>query len=196
LLILDEIPIALGRTGRFFAFEHYGIVPDIVVLGKGLGGGVMPMAAVIARAGLDIGGQIALGHYTHEKSPLGCAAALATLDVIADENLVARSRDLGAATLEKLSALQARHPLVGEARGLGLLLGLELVTDAATMAPDRAAADRVMYHALSRGLSFKVGQGNVLTLTPPLNIPVADLDRALAIIDDSLAAAARDAATP
>ncbi len=196
LLILDEIPIALGRTGRFFAFEHYGIIPDIVVLGKGLGGGVLPMAAVLARADLDVGGHIALGHYTHGKSPLGCAAALATLDVIADEGLVARSAALGEKSLAKLREIAARHPLVGEVRGLGLLLGMELVTDRTTMAPDRAAADRVMYHALSRGLSFKVGQGNVLTLTPPLNIPEAELDRAFAILDESLAAATRDAATP
>ena len=82
LLILDEVPICLGRTGRMFAFEHYGIVPDMVVLGKGLGGAVFPMAALVARRDLDLAGDRALGHYTHEKSSVGCAAALATLDVI------------------------------------------------------------------------------------------------------------------
>jgi 4-aminobutyrate aminotransferase len=86
LLILDEIPVCLGRTGTLFAFEPYGIVPDMVVLGKGLGGGVFPMAALLARAGLDVGAERALGHYTHEKSPVGCAAALAALDVIEDES--------------------------------------------------------------------------------------------------------------
>ena len=97
LLILDEVPICLGRTGRMFAFEHYGIVPDMVVLGKGLGGAVYPMAALIARADLDIAADRALGHYTHEKSSVGCAAALATLEVIDNERLVERSRALGAA---------------------------------------------------------------------------------------------------
>ena len=82
LLILDEVPICLGRTGTMFAFEHYGIVPDMVVLGKGLGGAVFPMAALIARRDLDVAADRALGHYTHEKSSVGCAAALATLDVI------------------------------------------------------------------------------------------------------------------
>ena len=82
LLILDEMPICLGRTGRMFAFEHYGIVPDMVVLGKGLGGAVFPMAALIARRDLDVAADRALGHYTHEKSSVGCAAALATLEVI------------------------------------------------------------------------------------------------------------------
>ena len=95
LLILDEVPICLGRTGTMFAFEHYGIVPDMVVLGKGLGGAVFPMAALIARRDLDIAADRALGHYTHEKSSVGCAAALATLEVIEQEQLLAKSRALG-----------------------------------------------------------------------------------------------------
>ena len=90
LLILDEVPIALGRTGTMFAFEPYDIVPDIVVLGKGLGGAVFPMAAVIARRNLDVAPLTALGHYTHEKSSVGCAAALATLDVVEEERLCER----------------------------------------------------------------------------------------------------------
>jgi 4-aminobutyrate aminotransferase len=91
--------------------------------------------------------------------------------------------------------LAARHPLIGDVRGLGLLLGLELVTDRATMAPARAAAEDVLYRALARGLSFKIGQGNVLTLTPPLTISEAELDRALDILDASLTAAANETAT-
>ena len=96
LLIFDEIPSCLGRTGTMFACEQVGCVPDMLVLGKGLGGGVFPMAAVIARDDLDVAADRALGHYTHEKSPVGCAAALATLDVIRDEGLLERSRELGA----------------------------------------------------------------------------------------------------
>ncbi len=96
LLILDEIPICLGRTGRMFAFEHYGIVPDMVVFGKGLGGAVFPMAALIARRDLDVAADRALGHYTHEKSPVGCAAALATLEVIENERLLEKSQKDGA----------------------------------------------------------------------------------------------------
>jgi len=166
------------------------------VLGKGLGGGVMPMAAVITRTGLNIAPHTSLGHYTHEKSSVGCAAALATLDVIRDEALVARSAELGARALLRMSELAARHPFVGDVRGLGLLLGLELVTDRATMAPARAAAEDVLYHALSRGLSFKIGQGNVLTLTPPLTITEAELDRAFSILDESLALAATQPSAP
>jgi 4-aminobutyrate aminotransferase len=184
LLILDEVPICLGRTGTMFAFERYGIVPDMVVLGKGLGGAVFPMAALVARSDLDVGGDRALGHYTHEKSSVGCAAALATLDVIVEERLVERSRRLGARALDRLRALQARQPLVADVRGVGLLLGVELRR--ADGSPARREAERVMYGCLARGLSFKVGQGNVLTLSPPLVIADADLDRALDILDAAI----------
>jgi 4-aminobutyrate aminotransferase len=185
LLILDEVPIGLGRTGTMFAFERYGIVPDMVVLGKGLGGAVFPMAALIARRNLDIAGDRALGHYTHEKSSVGCAAALATLDVIEDENLLERTRALGAHALDRMRALAKRHPIVGDVRGVGLLLGIELNrTDGS---PARHEAERVMYGCLARGLSFKVGQGNVITLSPPLVIAEADLDRAFDILDEVLA---------
>ncbi len=189
LLILDEIPIGLGRSGRFFAFEHYGIVPDMVVLGKGLGGAVFPLAALIARTDLDIGGQIALGHYTHEKSPVGCAAGLATLDVIRDERLVERAATLGAQALDRLRALKPRHPAIADVRGLGLLLAVEL-RDPATGVPAAHLAERTMYECLARGLSFKVGQGNVLTLGPPLIITAEEIGRAVDIIDQALAAAA------
>jgi 4-aminobutyrate aminotransferase len=185
LLILDEVPIGLGRTGMMFAFERYGIVPDMVVLGKGLGGAVFPMAALIARRNLDIAGDRALGHYTHEKSSVGCAAALATLDVIEDENLLERTRALGAHALDRMRALAKRHPIVGDVRGVGLLLGIELNrTDGS---PARHEAERVMYGCLARGLSFKIGQGNVITLSPPLVIAEADLDRAFDILDEVLA---------
>ncbi len=188
LLILDEIPICLGRTGRMFAFEHYGIVPDMVVLGKGLGGAAFPMAALIARRDLDVAADRALGHYTHEKSPVGCAAALATIDVIEREALCARAQSLGAASLERMCALKAKHPIVAAVRGIGLLLGIELARDGI---PARREAERVMYECLERGLSFKVGQGNVLTLSPPLVIARADLDRAFDILDAALAAVGR-----
>jgi 4-aminobutyrate aminotransferase len=186
MLILDEVPIALGRTGRMFAFEHYDVVPDMVVLGKGLGGAVFPLAALVARRDLDVAGDRALGHYTHEKSSVGCAAALATLEVIEREQLCERARQLGARALARMHALRAAHPLVAGVRGLGLLLAIELSHADGT--PARDAAERTMYECLARGLSFKVGQGNVLTLSPPLVIGEADLDRAFDILDAALAA--------
>jgi (R)-1-hydroxy-2-aminoethylphosphonate ammonia-lyase len=180
LLILDEIPVCLGRTGTMFAFERYGIVPDMVVLGKGLGGGVFPMAALIAREGLDIAGSRALGHYTHEKSPVGCAAALATLEVIESEGLLAAATRLGERALIRLRAMKTRLPAIADVRGIGLLLGIELA--------DPDTADAVLYRSLAQGLSFKVGQGNVLVLAPPLVIRDDELDRALDIIESAIAA--------
>ena len=109
----------LGRTGTMFAFERYGIVPDMVVLGKGLGGGVFPMAALLVREGLDVAGDRALGHYTHEKSSLGCAAALATIEVIESEGLLERATRLGARALKRLREMQARLPAIVEVRGVG-----------------------------------------------------------------------------
>ena len=185
LLILDEIPIGLGRSGAFYAFEYYGIVPDMVVLGKGLGGAVFPLAALIARSDLDVAGDIALGHYTHEKSSVGCAAALATLDVIDSERLLRHASDLGAWALVRLGQLQVGHPLVSGVRGLGLLLAVEL-RDPGTGAPANIEAERVMYECLARGLSFKVGQGNVLTLGPPLIITRDELGRAIDILHEAL----------
>jgi 4-aminobutyrate aminotransferase len=185
LLILDEIPICLGRTGRMFAFEHYGIVPDMVVLGKGLGGAVFPMAALIARSDLDVAADRALGHYTHEKSSVGAAAAIATLEVIEREDLLTRSQQLGVHALERMHELKRRHSLVADVRGIGLLLGIELARNGE---PAPREAERVMYHCLAHGLSFKIGQGNVLTLSPPLIIAPDDLDRAFDILDAALSA--------
>jgi 4-aminobutyrate aminotransferase len=186
LLIFDEIPQCLGRTGRMFVCEHWGVVPDVLVLGKGLGGGIWPMAAIVARPELDVMADRALGHYTHEKNPVACAAALAAVQYIETEGLVDRARELGGQALGRMNEMAQRHRLIGDVRGLGLLMGLELVRDRETRERATDEAERVMYLALTRGLSFKVSAGNVLTLTPPLTITAAELDRALDIVDQCL----------
>src|SRR5262245_49300166 len=183
LLILDEIPIGLGRTGKMFACEHYDIVPDMLVLGKGLGGGIFPLAALIAREGLNIAANQALGHYTHEKNPVACAAGLATLQVIEDEALVDRSRRLGDQALQQLRQMAKRHPLIGDVRGLGLLMGIELLRDKNPLTRASTEAEQVMYGALRRGLNFKITLSNILTLTPALTITQAELDQAIDILD-------------
>jgi 4-aminobutyrate aminotransferase len=186
LLVFDEVPSCLGRTGTMFACEQVGAVPDMLVLGKGLGGGIMPMAALIARSGLDVAADRALGHYTHEKSPVGCAAALATLAVIEEEDLLGAAHRLGRHARERLDVMAARHGAIAEVRGLGLYLGVEIGRRGDARA--EAAAERVMYACLERGLSFKLGGGNVVTLCPPLTIRQPDLDRALDILDVAIAA--------
>jgi len=186
LLILDEIPTGLGRTGRMFACEHYDIVPDMLVLGKGLGGGVFPLAALIAREELNIAADKALGHFTHEKNPVACAAGLATVQVIEEENLVERARTLGNYALERMREMARRHLLIGDVRGLGLLMGIELVRDRNTLERATEEAEQVMYASLRRGLNFKVTMGNILTLTPALIISQAELNQALDILDDCI----------
>ena len=180
LIILDEIPAALGRTGEMFVCEHFDITPDMLVIGKGLGGGIFPLAALITKESLDIVGDRALGHYTHEKSSVGCAAALATIDCLYEDGLIENAKTLGAHALERLQAMQKKYPLIHEVRGLGLHLGIELRRDGKPAADE---ADTVLYHSLSNGLSYKVGGGCVLTLCPPLTIEQAELDRALDIVE-------------
>jgi 4-aminobutyrate aminotransferase len=146
----------------------------MLVLGKGLGGGVFPMAALIAREDLDGAADRALGHYTHEKSSVGCAAALTTLDVIRDEGLLRHSCELGAHGLERLRRMQSARAV----RGLGVSFAVEVAT--------AALAEAVMYRCLTEGLSFKIGGGNVLTLCPPLTISQVELDAAFDILDRAL----------
>ncbi|MFH1137290.1 MAG: aspartate aminotransferase family protein [Pseudomonadota bacterium] len=186
LLILDETALCLGRTGKMFACEHFEVIPDMLILGKGLGGGLFPLAGMLTRAEYDRFAEKSLGHYTHEKSPVGCAAALAAIKVIEREGLVPRAEALGRHALARLRDIMARRPLVGDVRGLGLVLGLELVTDRRAKTPAPAEAEDAMYRSLAKGLSFKVSQGNFLTLAPPLTIAPAELERALDIIDESL----------
>jgi len=188
LLIFDEIPNSLGRTGRVFTCEDY-VVPDILVLGKGLGGGVMPLAAIVAREYLnEYGKEIALGHYTHEKSPVACAAALATLDYIEEHDLCANALAVGDAALARLRAMRDKYALIGDVRGRGLLIGVELIEDAAERTRALDAAERIMYGCLSRGLSFKLTMGNIVTLAPPLTITEEEMHAALDILEECIVA--------
>ena len=186
LLILDEIPHCLGRTGEMFTCQHFGIVPDILVIGKGLGGGIFPLAALIAREDLDIMPEGALGHYTHEKNPVACAAALAAIEYLIEEKLQENATKLGNHALKRMHDMKKRHPIVGAVRGLGLLLGVELVKDRKSKEPAIEEAENVMYSALHKGLSFKVTMGNIITLTPPLTITEQEMDKALDILDECL----------
>ncbi len=190
LLIMDEIPTGLGKTGRMFAFEHDEVVPDIVVMGKALGGGILPIAAAVARRDLDVCGDFAIGHYTHEKNPVTARAALTTLEIIEEEGLVERAAEFGRHALERLGNLAAGSAIVGDLRGRGLMFGVEIVADRAEKTPGLALAEQIYYRCLEAGLSFKISQGCVLTLSPPLTIEKADLDRALTIVEEAVAAAA------
>ncbi|SFQ13150.1 (R)-1-hydroxy-2-aminoethylphosphonate ammonia-lyase [Salibacterium halotolerans] len=185
-LIFDETVVALGRTGCWFAFEHYGVIPDMVIMGKGLGGAVYPMAALLADESLDTAGHTSIGHYTHEKSPLGSTAALAVLDIIEEEKLLERVPLLETHVRERLTEMMQRFPLIGDIRHKGLLFAVELVKDRSTKEKADEEAEAVMYSCLQKGLSFKLSKGNVIQLCPPLNISREDLEQGLSALEKAL----------
>lgn len=192
VLILDEILTGFGRTGRTFACEHDGVAPDLLCLGKALTG-MLPFSACVGRAevmerwppsdGEAIHTSTSLGH------PLGCAAALAALEVLQRERLAERAARLGTQLLERLRGWAGRFPAVGDVRGRGLLVGVDLVRDRATRAPDPEAAKAVVRSALRRGVLLLPSgpHGNVLSLTPPLTIPEGPLWVAVEILERCLA---------
>ncbi len=186
LLIFDEIPTGLGKTGKFFSFDHDGVVPDICVVGKSLGGGILPIAAAIAREDLNVCGEFAIGHYTHEKNPVTARAALTTLDIIEDEGLVERSARLGDYAMNRLREFASACPIAGDVRGRGLMFGVEIVSDKETRTAAPELAEQIYYKCLDKGLSFKISQGCVLTLSPPLTIAREDLETALTIVETAI----------
>ena len=187
VLILDEIPIALGRTGRMFAFEHYGIEPDILCLGKGLGGGIIPQAAIVTRDSYNKFPDISLGHYTHEKSPLGAMAGLTTLEILEEEKILQKVTSDSVEMCSDMSVLRDKYEIIGDIRGRGLLWGIELVTSRNTKEKAINEAEKVMYECLRNGLSFKVSAGNVLQLAPTLTISKEELKQAVNILDRAIA---------
>ncbi|MGI8644385.1 MAG: aspartate aminotransferase family protein [Thermomicrobiales bacterium] len=189
LFIADEVQSGFGRTGKMFGIEHYGVVPDILVAAKGIASG-FPLSAVVARP--EIADALRPGEHlsTFGGNPVCCAAAIATMDVMRDEQLPEASARKGKQALERLTEMTKRHDLAGEARGLGLMVGLELVTDRETKSPASAQAAEVRRRCREAGVLIGAGGpvGNVLRVQPPLTISDADLDRALETIDGALAA--------
>ena len=189
LLIFDEIPTGLGKTGQMFACDHDEVVPDILVMGKALGGGILPLAAVLTRPELDVAGAYAIGHYTHEKNPVSARAGLTTIEIIEDESLVENAQTLGAHALDRLQEMKTRYDLIGDVRGRGFLFGAELETDRETKTPANDVAEQVFYRCLDLGLSLKITMGNTLTFTPPLILTRDEMDMALDIVEQAISEA-------
>jgi len=179
LLIFDEVPTGLGKTGKLFSCEHVGANPDITVLGKSLGGGIVPIAAVIARAEFDVAPELSIGHYTHEKNPFTARAALTTLQIIHEEKLVERSAALGTRARRRVAEMAKRQPTVRGMRGLGLLFAVEMRAG--------IAADSIAWRALDRGVNLSANDGRDLSMTAPLVITEQELDRALDIVEEAIA---------
>ncbi|MBS7542820.1 aminotransferase class III-fold pyridoxal phosphate-dependent enzyme [Ancylobacter oerskovii] len=182
-LVFDEIPSGLGKTGRFFAFEHFGATPDLVVLGKALGGGMVPIAAVIGDARLNVAPELELGHYTHEKNPLTTRAAATLLEIIARDDLVARARDAGGRLSSGIAEIAARAPGVSGVRGLGLLLAVEFDAAAYGQVPGPAFAEQLVATCFARGLSTTAKGPNAIGLSLPLTVTDAEIAEVLRRIE-------------
>src|SRR4029077_11633192 len=186
-LIADEVQTGFGRTGKMFAVEHSGVEPCLVVLAKALGGG-LPLGAVVGRSELmDATNPGGLGG-TFGGNPVACAAAMAVIDVLIEENLPERGKRLGDRALARMRGWREGHPQVGDVRGLGARIAMELVTDRATREPAGALTNEVLRYCHAHGLVLlKAGlYDNVIRLLFPLTISEQELDRGLDILEEAL----------
>ena len=194
LLILDEAQTGIARTGHMFAFQRDGVTPDIMTLSKTLGAG-LPLAAVMTTAEIEQKAHEKgyLFYTTHVSDPLPAAVGVTVLDVVDRDGLVQQAIARGQRLKDGLLALQQRHDCVGDVRGRGLLLGLEIVLDRGTKEPGFELGARVMEEAMTRGLSMNIvklpGMGGVFRIAPALTVSEAEIDLGLEIISDSITAA-------
>jgi 4-aminobutyrate aminotransferase/(S)-3-amino-2-methylpropionate transaminase len=193
LFIADEVQSGFGRTGKMFAIEHWGVEPDIMAMAKGIAAG-FPLGGFIARS--DVADSFQPGEHlsTFGGNPVACAAGLANLQVIQQDELVTRSAELGSWLLGNLRSLRARHNRIGDVRGLGLMTGLELVSDAKAKTPDPRMAATVKDECRARGILVGVGGffGNVVRIQPPLTIDRRQLELVVETLDEALTAAASE----
>ena len=194
LLILDEAQTGVGRTGTMFAFQRDGVTPDILTLSKTIGAG-LPLAAVMTTTEIEEAAHDRgfLFYTTHVSDPLPAAVGLAVLDVVEEENLVERARHLGEKLFDGLSRLKQRFECVGDVRGRGLMLGVEIVKGGQGKEPDHEFGARIAAEAFRRGLSMNIvklpGMGGVFRIAPPLTISEEEIDLGLKIISDSIESA-------
>ncbi|HEY7599794.1 MAG TPA: aminotransferase class III-fold pyridoxal phosphate-dependent enzyme, partial [Candidatus Limnocylindrales bacterium] len=182
LLICDEVQCGYGRTGRMWAFEHAGVLPDVVVTAKGIANG-LPLGAIVARRELHERWGLGAHGTTFGGNPVSCAAGVAVLETIAREGLVANAAARGEQLLAGLRALAADDPRLGDVRGRGLMLGVELVKDRASREPDGVLGEAVIARCADEGLLVLTcgAAHNVVRWVPPLNVTAAEVDEGLAI---------------
>ncbi len=189
LLIFDEIQTGFGRTGQMFAAQTFDVQPDIMAIAKSIASG-FPLSAVVASRELMQQWKPGAHSTTFGGNPVACAAGLATLDVIRDEKLLENCRQQGARLLAGARQLQAKYPLIGDVRGVGLMVGLEFIVPGQDKKPNPAAVEQLLEECLERGLLLYMAglHSHVVRIFPPLIVNQAQVDEALQILDDSLAA--------
>ncbi|HVG29609.1 MAG TPA: acetyl ornithine aminotransferase family protein [Pyrinomonadaceae bacterium] len=188
MLIVDEVQSGMGRTGKMFASEHYDLKPDIVTIAKGIGSG-LPIGACVARADL-MDWKPGAHASTFGGNPVCIAAALKTIELL-ENGLVKNSAEVGDYLKAGLEKLKARHDTIGDVRGLGMMIGVEFVTDGDTLAPDAEMRDRVEVECFNRGLIILGAGANTIRWSPPLTLTRENVDVALEIFDEAVAAARR-----
>ena len=191
LLIFDEAQTAFGRLGSDFAFQHFGVAPDMLTLSKTLGGG-LPLSATVTSEAIeaDCHAKGFMHATSHVSDPLPAQVALAVLDVLAEEDLAARALVMGERLAAGLRQLQDRHEIIGDVRGFGLLQGVELVKDRETRAPEVATGRAITRRCMELGLSMNIvsvgDMASIWRIAPPLTVSAAEIDRALAILDQAI----------
>lgn len=187
LLIVDEVQQGMGRTGKWFSFQHFGIDPDIIVLGKALGSG-MPISAVVARAPIVDALPEPAHLFTLQGNAVCSRAALATIETIEAEELLGRAESMGDYFRTCLEAMKEKYPVIGDVRGRGLSISVELVINAETKERDRAAAPKIVYECWQKGVVLIYLGANILRIQPPLVITREEADHALHILEQAIAA--------
>ncbi|WP_280980701.1 aspartate aminotransferase family protein [Desulfurococcus mucosus] len=187
VLVDEEVQAGMGRTGKWWAVEHFGVVPDLLVSAKALGGG-MPISAVVGRAEILDSVPPPLFAFTHTGHSVCAAAAIATINAIKREGLVERAAILGDYALKRLTELKEKYHVIGDVRGRGLMIGVDIVKNPGTREPDKKTALKICWRAWEKGLILITfgKHSNVLRIAPPLNIPREDLDRGIDIIEESI----------
>ena len=187
LLIFDEVQSGFGRTGEWFAAQAFDITPDVMAIAKGIASG-FPLGAVCARSELMSRWEPTVHGTTFGGNPVSCAAAVATIDTIRDEGLLQNAKKSGEYLLSRLKELKAKHKMIGDARGLGLMTAIEFIVPGTDREPNSAAAKKFLNECLSRGLlMYPCGlYGHVVRLAPPLNVTRQQIDEAMSIADQSL----------
>jgi 4-aminobutyrate aminotransferase len=189
LLIVDEVQSGMGRTGKWWAIEHFGVEPDIVCVGKGIASGI-PLGAIIARQSVVTWPYGSHGN-TYGGNPVACAAGLATIDLIEQEYMV-NAAEVGEYALDALEEIKARHPSVGDVRGIGLMIGVEFVKDRETKEADHDLRDRIVQLAFERSL-LTLGCGrSTVRIAPPLSITRSEMDDGLKILEEAITLAERE----
>jgi len=185
LFVAEEVQTGCGRTGKWFASEHWSLEPDVMILGKSLGAG-MPISAIVARQDLMDAWELPAHLFTNAGNAVCCAAAIANIEVIEEEKLVERSATLGEQILSHFRELQQKYELIGDVRGKGMLIGVDLVKNRQTKERARDEAAKVCMRCYEKGLILSFFSNSVLRIAPPLVVTDAEVERALGIIENSL----------